>query len=72
MDQNGWLLQPVDRDELEAWKDHNSHALAMIIDITTDVVLPHILVVETSLEAWATLMDLYDTNDTALILMLHH
>ena len=44
----------------------------MIIGTTADAIIPHILMAETSVEAWATLMDLYDIDDIALILKLQH
>ena len=58
LDQNDLLLQPVDRDELEAWEDCDSHALAMIIGTTADAVISHIQMAETLVEAWAILKSL--------------
>ena len=51
VDNKGWLLQPVDRDELEAWEDCDLHVLVMIIGMIVDAVIPHIQMAETSVEA---------------------
>ena len=44
----------------------------MIIGMTTDAVIPQIQMVETSIEAWATLKGLYETNNKVRILLLQH
>ena len=58
-DGKGRLLMLVNYDELEAWKDRDSHALAMIIGMMVDVVIPHIQMAETSV-AWAILKSIRD------------
>ena len=42
LDHEGQLLQPVDRDELEAWEDLNADAFVMIIGMAVDMMIPHI------------------------------
>lgn len=59
VDRKGEIVMVVDKEELEAWEDRDAHALAIIIGTTADFVLPHIQLAETSVEAWATLKDLY-------------
>ena len=67
MDKQGKLLQPADKEEVEAWEDRDAHALAIIIETTTDSMIPHIQMADTSMEARATLKDLYETSFTICI-----
>ena len=45
---------------------------SMIIGMIVDAMNLHIKMSEASIEAWATLMDLYDIDDMALILKRQH
>ena len=72
LDTKGRLLEPVDAGELATWEDRDAQALAMFIGTTTDAVIPHIEMAETSVEAWAILKDLYETYNTSRILTLQH
>lgn len=44
----------------------------MIIGMMADAVIPHIQMAETSVEVWAILKGLYETDNTARILLLQH
>ena len=71
-DSKGKLVVPVDAEELAIWEDKDAQALAMIIGTTANAVIPHIQMADTSVEAWATLKDLYETDNTSRILTPQH